>query len=103
MLEESRKNWYKQRYTAKRIYELLKERHPAFEASYSTLGHYIAGRRKHLCSGTEEAFNRLIWHAGEAQADFGEAFHQERSDGKVQVFRAVVPVLEQGILPDIRR
>ena len=73
MLEESRKNWHKQRYTAKRIYDLLKERHPEFAASYSTPGHYIAERRKHLRSETEEAFNRLVWHPGEAQADFGEA------------------------------
>jgi len=73
MLEENRRNWYKQRYTAKRIHELLKERHPEYQASYSTLSHYIGARKKKDSRQTEDTFSRLVWHPGEAQADFGEA------------------------------
>lgn len=73
MLEENRRNWYKQRYTAKRIYDLLKEKYEKFPASYSTVCHYAAGWKKNNQRGTKDAFSHLVWHKGEAQADFGEA------------------------------
>lgn len=70
-LEEDRRMRFKQRHTAKRVYDRLVELYPYFDCSYSIVQRYLkaqkAERRKR--DGSLE----LVWHAGEAQVDFGEA------------------------------
>ena len=48
MLKEERKWFHKQRYTAKRILEILKERHPELECSYTSAARYVAELRRIL-------------------------------------------------------
>jgi len=73
MLEESRKNWHKQQYTAKRIYDLLKERYESFPVSYSVIQRYVKNWKIRNMQEHADGFSRLVWYAGESQADFGEA------------------------------
>jgi len=69
-LEEDRKNRYKQRHTAKRIHVRLQEECAGYDASYPLVQRYVKSlREEHYEEGTQE----LVWHPGEAQADFGEA------------------------------
>lgn len=69
-LEEDRKNRYKQRHTAKRIHVRLQQECPGYDASYPLVQRYVKSlREEHYEEGTQE----LVWHPGEAQADFGEA------------------------------
>ena len=77
-LEEDRKNRYKQRHTAQRIYDRLCREYPEFTGSYSIVQRYVktARGRKHT-----DGFHELVWAAGEVQADFGEADFQT-PDGK---------------------
>jgi transposase len=70
-LEEDQGRWYKQRHTAQRIFDRLKEEASGFGSSYSTVQRYVRG-----CHGAIRAMRasqELVWHPGEAQADFGEA------------------------------
>jgi transposase len=75
MLREDRKWFHKQRHTAKKIFEILKERHPEFDCSYCTVARLVAELRRML--RRDEANGpgtlRLVWKPGVAQADFGEA------------------------------
>ena len=48
MLKEERKWFHKQRYTAKRILEILKERHPELKCSYTSAARYVAELRRIL-------------------------------------------------------
>lgn len=70
-LEEDRRMRFKQRHTAKRVHERLKEEFgDAFTCSYSIVQRYLKTRRaKRLLPGSLE----LVWAPGEAQGDFGEA------------------------------
>lgn len=68
ILESDKKAHAKQRYTAKRIHERLKEE-CSFTGSYSTVRTYIAKQRQR----TKEMFVPLIHEPGMAQCDFGEA------------------------------
>lgn len=71
-LEEDKKARRKQRHTAKRIYERLREKYQdKFNCSYRTIASYMAMRKKHLLEGS--CFLPLKHIPGEAQADFGEA------------------------------
>ena len=69
-LEEDRKNRYKQRHTAKRIHTRLMEECPGYDASYPLVQRYVKSLRE---DQYEEGTQELVWHPGEAQADFGEA------------------------------
>ena len=69
--EEDARSWRKQRHTAKRIHERLRDEHGC-EASESTVRHYVARIRKE-CVPSASSFLTLVWAPGEAQADFGEA------------------------------
>lgn len=70
-LEEDEKRWYKQRHTAKRIHERLMRESPGFDCSYNVVQRYV--KRARAQRGQQRANQELVWHAGETQADFGEA------------------------------
>lgn len=70
-LKEDEKRWYKQRHTAKRIHERLVDEAPGYDCSYNVVQRYVKtvrGARRE-----QHANQELVWHPGEAQADFGEA------------------------------
>ena len=70
-LAEDRANWRKQRHTATRIWERLRDEHGA-EVSLSTVTRAVARLRREFAAERDEAFMDLVGHPGEAQADFGE-------------------------------
>lgn len=69
ILEEDKHVWFKQRHTAQRIYERLVEE-DGFTGSYNTVQRYVKKVRGIV---NTTAKNELIWDAGTAQVDFGEA------------------------------
>jgi transposase len=68
MLEEDKTRPAKQRHTAKRVWERLKEEHQ-FTGGYTIVKDYLRGEQIR----GREMFVPLVHPAGEAQADFGEA------------------------------
>ena len=70
-LAEDRASWRKQRHTATRIWERLRDEHGA-EVSLSTVTRAVARLRRESAVEPGGAFMDLVWHPGEAQADFGE-------------------------------
>lgn len=60
----------KQRYTAKRIFDRLREEH-GFEGGRRTVERYVAQRRKELKLERDESYERQEHPGGEAQVDFG--------------------------------
>jgi transposase len=68
MLEEDKTRPAKQRHTAKRVWERLKEEHQ-FTGGYTIVKDYLRGEQIR----GREMFVPLTHPAGEAQADFGEA------------------------------
>lgn len=70
-LEEDRRMRFKQRHTAKRVHERLKQEcGDAFTCSYSMVQRYVKTRKStRVVTGSLE----LVWAPGEAQGDFGEA------------------------------
>ncbi len=70
-LDEDERGWRKQRHTARRIWQRLRDEH-GVACSESTVRHYVhdlkAQRR-----GVAESYLDLVWSPGEAQAGFGEA------------------------------
>lgn len=69
-LEEDKRNGYKQRHTAKRIYDRLVAEH-GYEGSYNIVQRYVKEAR--IFQKIQRANQELIWEPGTAQADFGEA------------------------------
>lgn len=70
-LDEDSRNWRKQRHTARRIWQRLRDEY-GVRCSESTVRHYVC-ELKRTRRKTEECFLDLVWRPGEAQADFGEA------------------------------
>ena len=70
-LDEDARAWHKQRHTAKRIFERLRDEHGC-PYSESTVRHYVAAMRAER-AGLAAQFLSLEWAPGEAQVDFGEA------------------------------
>lgn len=70
-LYEDSLNWHKQRHSAHRIWQRLRDE---YDLTYceSTVRHYVHDL-KVLRKTTLESYLDLVWHPGEAQADFGEA------------------------------
>ena len=68
MVEEDRTRPPKQRHTARRVWERLKEEHH-FTGGYTIVKDYLRSSSE----GSREMFVPLVHPAGEAQADFGEA------------------------------
>ena len=71
IIEEDKSAPKKQRHTAKRIFERVKEE-KGYNGSYSTLRKYISKYKGE--HGTKEVFCPLEHEPGEAQVDFGEAW-----------------------------
>ena len=69
-LEEDKKQWYKQRHTAKRVFDRLVEEQ-AYTGSYSIVQRYVKAVRE--AQHKQRANQELVWEPGCAQADFGEA------------------------------
>ena len=75
-LLEDRRCWFKQRHTAKRVFDRLVSEH-GFEGSYSTVRRYVRRRREELAAELDareaQGFLLLDWLPGECQVDFGQA------------------------------
>jgi len=69
-LTEDEQNRAKQRHTATRVYNRLKKENPDFPCSYPTVMRYVRKFRK--SRQKQAGYLELVWHPGEAQADFGE-------------------------------
>lgn len=69
-LKEDEHSWYKQRHTAKRIHERLQEAYAGYQCSYVTVQRFV--KRIRAEQAATRACQQLVWHPGEAQADFGE-------------------------------
>jgi transposase len=82
-LEEDQSRPRKQRHTAERIYERLRDEH-GYAGSASSVRRYVAWRKR----GRGEVFLPLCFAPGEeAQVDWGEAtVIQQRVERKVQLF-----------------
>lgn len=70
-LEEDRKNWHKQRHTARRVFERLVAEQ-GFEGSCSTVQRYVK-RCKEERRGSGSQYLDQDWPPGEMQVDFGQA------------------------------
>lgn len=70
-LAEDRCTWRKQRHTATRIWERLRDEYGA-EVSLSTVTRKVAQLRREFAAEREAGYLDLVWHPGEAQANFGE-------------------------------
>jgi transposase len=71
-LAEDRRMRFKQRHTAKRVHERLLAEYPeAYRSSYPLVQRYMKEKKRER--GAERGYLELVWPAGEAQADFGEA------------------------------
>ena len=68
ILEDDKQRPGKQRHTAKRIFERLREEH-SFTGGYTIVKDYVRSAELH----SREMFIPLTHAPGEAQADFGEA------------------------------
>ncbi len=68
MLEDDKTTHRKQRHTAKRVFERLRDEH-GFAGGYTIVKDYVRERRRRL----QEMFVPLAHPPGHAQADFGEA------------------------------
>lgn len=75
-LEEDKKYWYKQRHTAKRVFDRLRDEH-AYPGSYSTVRRYVKKRREEMLAEANQrdrqGYLQLDWLPGECQVDFGQA------------------------------
>ena len=70
----------KQRHSAKRIYQRLREEYPnLYTGSYRTVADYVK-RRKHTVLESNKGFLPLTHIAGEAQIDFGTAEFMENGE-----------------------
>lgn len=70
-LAEDRETWHKQRHTATRVWERLRDEKGA-EVSLSTVTRTVARLRREFAAERESGYLDLVWHPGGAQADFGE-------------------------------
>lgn len=70
-LDEDERTWRKQRHTARRIWQRLRDEH-GVACSESTVRHYVHDLKAQRKS-VAESYLDLVWSPGEAQADFGEA------------------------------
>jgi transposase len=76
-LDEGARHGYQQRPTSQRIDDRLREEFPDLAGSYRTVRRSVQHRRPSLpTTGTLD----LVWHAGEAQVDFGPADVLEHGD-----------------------
>lgn len=84
-LENDRSVWEKQRHTATRLHNRLKEEFATeYTCSYPLVQRYVREYRKKLGIGAE-AFNELEWRPGEAQVDFFDVDIDTR-DGRLRKY-----------------
>lgn len=92
-LEEDRRCWFKQRHTAKRVYDRLVEE-AGYTGSYSTVQRYVRRRREEVAAGRDareaQGFLLLDWLPGECQVDFGQADFRVRGVAQRGHFLVVV-------------
>ena len=69
-LDEDKAMWHKQRHTAKRIYDRLYNE-KGYRGSYPTVQRYVKKCKEQ--AGEQPTYLPLVWHPGQAQADFGQA------------------------------
>ena len=82
MLEEDRHCYHKQRHTAKRIFERLRDEH-GYDGSYSTVQRYLREARS---KGPKGQSIRLGWDPGTMRVDFGRAdFDYAFGGGRVRM------------------
>jgi len=94
ILEEDRGAPRKQRHTAKRIFERLRDEH-GFAGGYTIVKDYVRGRRVR----SREMFVPLAHAPGHAQADFGEALAVIGGMGrKVHLFAFDLPHSDAGFV-----
>lgn len=75
-LDEDKRSWRKQRHTATRIYNRLKEE-TGYSGKYTTVQIYVRRRREE--TGQDKAgYLDLVWEPAEAQLDFGQADFRAR-------------------------
>lgn len=72
-LRNDKKAPRKQRHTAKRIYDRLKNETEGFSVSYRLVATYVKAKKKELNLNRCDGFIPLVHPPGPAQADFGEA------------------------------
>jgi len=83
-LYDDKKAKPKQRHTAKRVYDRLKDKYASFNCSYRTVAGYVATKKKEIFSKRVGVLP-LEHIAGEAQVDFGDCQFYEKErlcDGK---------------------
>ena len=84
-LEEDKRMRFKQRHTAKRIHERLLNEYPGeYVCSYPLIQRYCK-QRKETAASNSRGYLELVWHPGEAQADFGEV--QCLEGGELKTFK----------------
>ena len=94
MLEDDRSMPRKQRHTAKRVFDRLRDEH-GYEGGYTTVKDYVRRRRQHL----REVFVPLAHPPGHAQVDFGEALALIDGEAtKVHLFVMDLPHSDAGFV-----
>ncbi len=89
LIDDNRQNWHKQRLTASRILMLMRENHPEFDVSYPSLQRFVRMYKRQIQLDEQSGYDRLVWHPGEAQADFGEADFMQ-PDGTLRRYKYFV-------------
>lgn len=97
-LQEDKKAPRKQRHTAKRIYNRLKNEAENFNCSYRLVAEYVKGKKKQMhLDNKDKGKLPLIHHAGEAQGDFGAAdFYENGCRYSGKYFVLSFPYSNQG-------
>ena len=88
-LEADRKAPRKQRHTAKRVYDRLRDE-KGYRGSYTSVKRYVR-RKKQMLRVASEGYVPLAQPEGHAQVDFGEFQYH---DGEGRERKGYVPVLE---------
>ena len=80
-LMEDKKLPRKQRHSARRVFDLLKSKHPDFDCSYRLVAIYVAAKKKelNLKDTLKDGYLPLLHYPGGAQVDFGETQYKEDS------------------------
>jgi len=95
-LDQDVTNWKKQRHTARRIWQRLRDECGA-DVSEATVGRYVRAARESRCE-RRSSFLDLTWAPGEAQADFGEAdFYVRGIRTRLSYFVLVFPYSNVGL------
>jgi len=97
-LQEDRNAPRKQRHTAKRVYERLKQETEDFNCSYRLVADYVKGKKKQMHLDNQDKGKLPIRHyPGEAQGDFGAAdFYENGKRYSGKYFVISFPYSNQG-------